>query len=86
MPSPRYQFCGLATEDVDAADGDGVTPTSSALAFPGAETLTLSGRTVHAPGFPRWIAPELADADAPWYGDECRLDEWCGFLLELEGG
>jgi len=78
-----YAFCGLAGDALDAADGDGVTPTTSALALDGARTLALPD-TLHAPQFPRWLAAELhaAAETTPWFGDATRLAAWAPFLLE----
>ena len=76
-----YEFCGLSTiidvaSEAATADGDGVTPLSSALDFAGAERLTLAETTIHAANLPSFLSPELAESDAPWYGDEARIDEW----------
>lgn len=78
-----YAFCGLGETAAAAADGDGVTPAASALALAGAETLSLPGATLHAPQFPRWLAPALHDAGragTPWFGDAGRLELWAPFL------
>ena len=83
-PSTRRhrRFCGLSKDEAATADGDGVTPLSSALDFAGAERLTLAGTTIHAAKLPSFLSPELAESDAPWYGDEARLDEWARFLVD----
>ena len=83
-PSTRRhrRFCGLSKDEASVADGDGVTPLSSALDFAGAERLTLSGTTIHAANLPSFLSPELAASDAPWYGDEARIDEWARFLVD----
>lgn len=81
-----YKFC--TGSDGSDVDGDGLTPTSSALAFEGAEQLLLDGAT-HFP----WgdvfggdiFAPELAQAykeGKPWYGSDEMLDQWAPWLLE----
>ena len=75
-----YEFCGLSAEEVATADGDDVTPLSSALDFEGAKRLTLRGATIHAANLPSFLSPELTESDAPWYGDEERIDEWVGFF------
>ena len=79
-----YAFCGAP--DAETCDGDGVTPVASALDLPGAETLLLDGATLHAPQFPRWLAPQLHDAGVaggtPWFGDDARLDAWAPFLTD----
>ena len=83
-PSTRRhrRFCGLSKDEASVADGDGVTPLSSALDFAGAERLTLAGTTIHAAKLPSFLSPELAESDAPWYGDEARIDEWARFLVD----
>ena len=77
-----YEFCGLSKDEASVADGDGVTPLSSALDFAGAERLTLAGTTIHAANLPSFLSPELAESDAAWYGDEARIDEWARFLVD----
>ena len=46
----------------------------------------LPGSTLHAPQFPRWLAPQLHDAqkETPWFGDDERLAAWAPFLLPEE--
>lgn len=69
-------------------DGDGVTPVASAVAFSGAESMVLSTPALHAPDFPRWLAPELArkqEQGVPWYGSPEIIDEWVPWLLEKHG-
>ena len=85
-PSMRRhrRFCGLSKDEAATADGDGVTPLSSALDFAGAERLTLAGTTIHAAKLPSFLSPELAESDAPWYGDEARIDEWARFLEDSD--
>lgn len=88
-----YEFCGTsARECAEGADGDGVTPLSSAIDFAGAEKLILEG-CLHAPDFgPRlvepFVAPSLAkarDAGAPWYGDAPHLNRWLPWLKKRLG-
>jgi hypothetical protein len=88
-----YEFCGTsAVACAEGADGDGVTPLSSAIDFADAEKLILEG-CLHAPDFgPRlvepFVAPGLAkarDAGAPWYGDAPHLHSWLPWLKKRLG-
>lgn len=88
-----YAFCGTSAAACEAgADGDGVTPLSSAVDFSGAEALVLEA-CLHAPDYgPRWvepfIAPDLAqarDAGTPWYGDAPQLGRWLPWLKSKLG-
>jgi len=88
-----YEFCGTSAKAcAEGADGDGVTPLSSAIDFPDAEKLILD-ICLHAPDFgPRlvepFVAPSLAkarEAGAPWYGDAPHLDRWLPWLKKRLG-
>lgn len=85
-----YAFCGVdpsAHPELypdGVLDGDGVTPTASALAWNGAKQLLLPGSTTHFPDYPALFAPELAAArrdGLPWYGSDAALDRWAPWLL-----
>mmetsp|Transcript_36388 Transcript_36388/g.114481 ORF Transcript_36388/g.114481 Transcript_36388/m.114481 type:complete len:304 (-) Transcript_36388:309-1220(-) len=80
-----YSFC-VDGGDGTKLDGDGVTPTFSALSLPGAETRVLDGVT-HFP----WgdvpgaglVAPDLAKehrAGKPWYGSPSAMEQWADWL------
>jgi hypothetical protein len=80
-----YSFC-IDGGDGSTLDGDGVTPTFSSIALPGAETLVLDGVT-HFPwsdvfGGPQF-APELAEEHRngkPWYGSPSAVAQWAPWL------
>lgn len=80
-----YSFC-IDGGDGSKIDGDGVTPTFSSVALPGAETLVLDGVT-HFPwsdvfGGPQF-APELAEDHRngkPWYGTPETVELWAPWL------
>jgi len=82
-----YSFC-INGGDGSKVDGDGVTPTFSSVALPGAETLVLDGVT-HFPwsdvfGGPQ-LAPELAKEHKngkPWYGAPETVERWAPWLEE----
>lgn len=84
-----YSFCTPSGEGGELLDGDGVTTTESALAFRGAETMTLDGVTHYpfsAPGpVADLVAPELTKAfkeGKPWYGSDGVREKWSTWLLE----
>lgn len=82
-----YSFC-VDGGDGSVLDGDGVTPTFSAIALPQAKTLVLKGVT-HFPwadvfGGPQF-APELAEEyrkGKPWYGSDSVVEQWAPWLTE----
>jgi hypothetical protein len=79
-----YAFCGHAE-----ADGDGITPVDSALAWKGAERLTIPNVT-HFP----WsetagaslVAPELTKDHGlgmrSWYGSRPVVEQWARWLVK----
>ena len=80
-----YSFC-IDGGDGSKLDGDGVTPTFSSLALPGAETLVLDGVT-HFPWSDVFggdqFAPDLAEEHRngkPWYGSEEAVERWAPWL------
>jgi hypothetical protein len=86
LTAGSYAFCSATGSDISNVDGDGVTPVESALAWKGAERLVVEGVTHFC-----WskiaassvVAPELTKDEAkgrPWYGTDCVLDQWDGFL------
>lgn len=81
-----YAFC-IEGSDGSDVDGDGITPTQSALALQDAETVVIDGAT-HFP----WgdvfggdvFAPEMTEKyqkGKPWYGSIEVLDQWAPWLL-----
>jgi len=84
-----YSFCTPSGEGGELLDGDGVTTTESALAFRGAETMTLDGVTHYpwtAPGpVADLVAPELTKAfreGKPWFGSDGVREKWSQWLLD----
>lgn len=86
LTKAAYSFCIEGSDGLDV-DGDGLTPTSSALAFLGADQLVLDGAT-HFPWGDvfggDYFAPEMTKAyreGKPWYGSDVMLDHWAPWLL-----
>lgn len=77
-----YELCTQDTK-VDFIDGDGVTPTKSAIGLIGAEHLILEGNTLHLPHFPRLITEKLhkMSGETSWFGSEDRIQNWINFML-----
>jgi len=81
-----YSFCTATGTGGELLDGDGITPTESSIAWPGANTLVLPGVTHYpwtASPFADLVAPELTQAHRkgkPWYGDDVALDKWVPWL------
>lgn len=84
MTRGAYKMCG-AEPDEATADGDGMTPLFSALAWDGAEKLKLEGVT-HAPAYPAFgPSAELSKRRSegqPWYGSANILEEWLPWLRQ----
>ena len=85
-----YSFCTPDGTGSGLLDGDGITPTFSALELPGADSMVLPGVT-HYPfscaPFADLVAPELTASyrgGKPWYGTagEAALDRWLPWLLD----
>lgn len=86
-----YSFCTANGTGGAALDGDGITPTFSAIDLPGAESMVLPGVT-HYPFTAAGVlgdvfAPELTEAyrqGKPWYGSDsdAALQRWLPWLLD----
>ena len=83
-----YEFCCPEGTDGSDYDGDGLTPLFSSLGMEGAEQMVLEGV-----GHFCWsdvfggklVAPELTEANRPWYGSEEIVDQWASWILESVG-
>ena len=90
LTANAYSFCCPNGTDGSSYDGDGLTPTFSALAVEGAEKMILEGTVTHFPWSDVWggdvFAPDLAkrhrEEGIPWYGSEDAMDQWVGWLEE----
>lgn len=83
-----YSFCSPDGADGSLYDGDGVTPTFSALAMPGSEQMLLEDVSHFC-----WsdvfggniVSPELFEdhkEGRPWYGSDRVVSEWSSFIVD----
>eukprot|EP00980_Cylindrotheca_fusiformis_P009055 scaffold1949_cov119-Cylindrotheca_fusiformis.AAC.9 len=88
-----YAFCCPNATDGSSYDGDGMTPTFSALAMPNSESLILPQKEVNHFAWDEvgWIgkvvAPELylniIDNGSLWYGSDEVVAEWLPWILKV---